>query len=133
MDHALKGKVIGLYYRPHTDGLYSSYERTVDSSKATEQDSHSFGVDSTRQPVENAAVAECDSHELKIVFRMVAPLSITAVNLLDPAEFTRVFGNVVEYAPSIASVLARRRPLRDTQHLLAELYSIIDGLSDSGK
>ena len=60
-------------------------------------------------------------------------MSITAVNLLDPAEFTRVFGNVVEHAPSIAAVLARRRPLRDTQHLLAELYSIMDGLSDSGE
>lgn len=64
---------------------------------------------------------------------MAAPLSMTAVNLLDPAEFTRVFGNVVEHAPSIASVLARRRPLRDSQHLLAELYSIMDGLSDSGE
>ncbi|KAJ1529789.1 hypothetical protein ONE63_006535 [Megalurothrips usitatus] len=60
-------------------------------------------------------------------------LTITAVNLLDPAEFTRVFGNAVEHAPSIAAVLARRRPLRDAQHLLAELYSVIDGLSDSDK
>ncbi|XP_034250311.1 2-oxo-4-hydroxy-4-carboxy-5-ureidoimidazoline decarboxylase-like [Thrips palmi] len=59
--------------------------------------------------------------------------TITAVNLLEPSEFMRLFCNVVEHAPSIASVVARRRPLRDVQHLLAELYSVVDGLSDSDK
>ncbi|XP_026273667.1 2-oxo-4-hydroxy-4-carboxy-5-ureidoimidazoline decarboxylase [Frankliniella occidentalis] len=64
---------------------------------------------------------------------LMGPISMTAVNLLEPAEFTRVFGNVVELAPSIGSVLARRRPLKDVQHLLTELNTIIDGLSDSDK
>ncbi|KAK3922611.1 2-oxo-4-hydroxy-4-carboxy-5-ureidoimidazoline decarboxylase [Frankliniella fusca] len=64
---------------------------------------------------------------------LMGPMTMTAVNLLEPSEFTRIFGNVVELAPSIASVLARRRPLRDVQHLINELYSIMDGLSDSDK
>lgn len=59
--------------------------------------------------------------------------TITAVNLLEPSEFMRLFCNVVEHAPSIAAVLARRRPFRDVDHLLAELYSAVDGLSDSDK
>jgi 2-oxo-4-hydroxy-4-carboxy-5-ureidoimidazoline decarboxylase len=52
-------------------------------------------------------------------------LSISQINALSPAEFTRIFGPVFEHSPWIADAAARKRPVAGLEQLHAAMCEIV--------
>ena len=61
---------------------------------------------------------------------MSPPLSLAAVNALEPAEFVRVVGPVFEGSPWIAQAVAGKRPFGEVGKLWGEMCAVVRGASE---
>ena len=60
---------------------------------------------------------------------MSPPMSLAAVNALEPAEFVRVVGPVFEESPWIAQAVAERGPFDGVEELWTAMCAVVRGAS----